>query len=64
MLEFSMLRSKAADGAEYVKHKGSEIRERASEMLNESTAALAQKREGVEAAVRAGSKAYRDVVHS
>ena len=60
----TLIRNRAADGAGFLKHKGAEIREQASAMIQDGVAAVAQQRGGVEAAVRAGTKAYREAVHT
>ena len=54
------LKSRAEEGAEFVKRRGSNLRETAAETLERSRAAVLRQKENLAAAVEAGKQAYRD----
>ena len=54
------LKSRADEGADYVKKRGTELRETAAETLERSRAAVLRQKENLAAAVEAGKQAYRD----
>jgi len=60
----SMVAKRAADGATYLRDRGTEVREAAAEAVRESTRKLNKGTEAVKAAVDAGKQAYRDSLHS
>ncbi len=54
--------SKADEGKEYIKRRGEELRESASDVIDRSRSALKSQRDQLSAAVEAGKQAYRDAV--
>ena len=54
------LKSRADEGADYVKKRGTELRETAAETLERSRAAVLRQKENLAAAMEAGKQAYRD----
>lgn len=60
----SMVAKRAADGAAYLRDRGTEVREAAAEAVRESTRKVNKGTEAVKAAVDAGKQAYRDSLHS
>lgn len=57
-----MLRSKAGEGKEYLKRRGEELKESASDLVERGRTAVGRQRENLAAAVEAGKQAYRDAV--
>lgn len=60
----SMVAKKAADGAAYLRDRGTEVREAAAEAVRESARKINQGTEAVKAAVDAGKQAYSDSLRS
>lgn len=58
-----MLRNKAGEGADYVKQRGTEFRQTASEWVDKGKEALGRQRENLADAMEAGKQAYRDTVN-
>lgn len=58
-----MLRNKAGEGGEYLKQRGDEIRQTASEWVDKGRDALNRQKDTLADAVQAGRQAYRDVVN-
>jgi gas vesicle protein len=58
------LRSKAEEGADYVKQRGDDLRESASEVLDRSKQTIQRKKESLSAAVEAGKQAYREALNN
>ena len=58
------LRSKAAEGADYVKRRGSELRESAGDAIDRGKESLKRQKENLSAAVEAGKQAYRDAANN
>lgn len=56
------IRTKAGEGKEYLKKRGDEVRESASDLIDRGKSALSRQRENLAAAVEAGRQAYRDAV--
>ena len=59
-----LLKSKADDGKEYIKRRGSELRDDASNMIDRGKAAIDRQKENVSEAVGAGKLAYREAFRS
>ncbi len=57
-----LLKSKAEEGADYVKRRGVELRETAGEALDKGKQTIQRHKENLSAAVEAGKQAYRDAV--
>ncbi|MGH9559571.1 MAG: YtxH domain-containing protein [Bryobacteraceae bacterium] len=55
-----LLRGKANEGADYVKRRGTELKDQASETLDRGKQTLSQQKDNLRAAVEAGKQAYRD----
>ena len=54
------IKSKANEGADYVKRRGSELRDQAGEVIDRGRDTLRRHKDNVSAAVEAGRQAYRD----
>lgn len=59
-----MIRSKANEGADYVKRRSSEFREQASDAIDRSRQTLQRHKDNLTAAMDAGRQAYRDAVNT
>ena len=59
-----LLRSKAEEGAGYVKRRGEELRDTAAETLEKGKQTLRQQADNLAAAVEAGKQAYRESVNT
>lgn len=59
-----LLRSKAEDGADYVKRRGEDLRDTAEEALDRGKQAVSRHRDNLAAAVDAGKQAYREAVNN
>lgn len=57
-----LLRSRAEEGADYVKRRGVELRETAADALDRGKQAVSRHRDNLSAAVDAGKQAYREAV--
>jgi gas vesicle protein len=57
-----MIRSKANEGADYVKRRGSELRDQATDAMDRGKQTIQRHRDNLSAAVEAGKQAYRDAV--
>jgi len=57
-----LLRSKAEEGADYVKRRSDELRDTAAETIERGKQTLRQQKENLAAAVDAGKQAYREAV--
>lgn len=57
-----LIRHKADEGADYVKRRGSELKDSAADLLDKSKEALKKQKETLASAVEAGKQAYRDAV--
>jgi gas vesicle protein len=55
-----LIRDKAGEGVDYVKRRGEELRDTASETIDRSKETLRRHKENLAAAVDAGKQAYRD----
>ena len=54
------LRSRAAEGGEYLRKRGGQLREQAEEVIDRGRDAVGSQREQLSAALEAGRKAYLD----
>lgn len=54
------IRTKAGEGKDYLRRRGEDIRESASEALERGKSAIQRQREQLNAAVEAGKQAYRE----
>ncbi len=59
-----LIRAKAEEGTEYVKRRGTEIRETAAEAIERGKSTVQKHKENLSAAVEAGKQAYREAVTS
>jgi gas vesicle protein len=59
-----LLRSKANEGADFVKRRGSELRDQASEAIDKSKHSIQRHKDNLAAAVEAGKQAYREAVNT
>jgi gas vesicle protein len=56
------IRSKAEEGVDFVKQRGDEFRQTATDTIDKSKETLRRQKESLSAAVDAGKQAYRDAV--
>ena len=59
-----LLRSKAEEGADFVKRRTTELRDNAADAIDRSKETLKRHKENLTAAVDAGKQAYRDAVNT
>ena len=57
-----LIRSKAGEGKDYLKRRGEEARESATEWVERGRTAVGRQKEQLSAAVEAGQQAYREAV--
>jgi gas vesicle protein len=57
-----MLKSKAEEGREYLKQRGVELRDSASDLIDKGREAVSRQRDNLMEAVEAGKQAYRDTI--
>ena len=57
-----LLRGKADEGKEYLKRRGTELRDNASEIIERGKEAIGRQRDTLAEAVEAGKQAYRETV--
>ena len=60
----SLLKSKAEEGADYVKRRGTEFRDTAADALDKGKQAVSRHKDNLAAAVEAGKSAYRDALNN
>jgi gas vesicle protein len=58
----SLLRTRAAEGGDYVRRRGDQLREEASELIERGKSAVTRQKENLNSALDAGRQAYRDTV--
>jgi len=58
------LRSKANEGADFVKRRGEELRDQASDAIGKSKQTIQRHKDNLTAAVEAGKQAYREAVNT
>ncbi|HTS65672.1 MAG TPA: YtxH domain-containing protein [Candidatus Acidoferrales bacterium] len=56
------IKNKAGEGSEYLKQRGSEIKDTASTWVDKGKDALGRQKENLNEAMEAGKQAYRDAV--
>jgi gas vesicle protein len=57
-----LLLSKADEGREYLRRRGEDLRDSATDLVDKGKSAIARQRDQLAAAVEAGKAAYRDAV--
>ena len=57
-----LLRSKAGEGGDYLKQRGTEIKQTASDWVDKSRDVLNRQKDTITDALQAGRQAYRDAV--
>jgi len=57
-----LIRSKAAEGGDYVKRRSTDLKESAADLLDKSKTAVGRQKEQLSAAVDAGKQAYREAI--
>jgi len=58
----SLLKSKAGEGKEYLKQRGSELRDSAGDLLEKGKEAVNRQKDNLRDAMEAGKQAYRETV--
>jgi gas vesicle protein len=58
-----MLRAKAGEGTDYLRQRGNEVKQSASDWVDKGKDALNRQRDTISDAVQAGRQAYRDAMH-
>jgi gas vesicle protein len=59
-----LIRSKANEGADYVKKRGFELRDQASDTIDRGKQTIQKHKDNLTAAVDAGRQAYREAVNT
>ena len=57
-----LIKNKAGEGTDYLKQRGSEIRQTAADWVDKGKEAIGRQKESLADAVEAGKQAYRDAV--
>ncbi len=57
-----MLKTKAGEGKEYLKQRGAELRDSASDLIDKGRDAVNRQRDNLKDAMEAGKQAYRETV--
>jgi len=57
-----IIKSKAGEGKEYVRQRGGELRETASDLIDKGKEALGRQRDNLSEAMEAGKQAYRETI--
>jgi gas vesicle protein len=57
-----MIKNKAGEGTDYIKQRGSELKDSAAGWVDKGKEAVGRQRESLNDAVEAGRQAYRDAV--
>lgn len=57
-----MLKSKADEGKEYLKQRGSELRDNANDLIEKGKLAVNRQKDNLMEAMEAGKQAYRDTI--
>jgi len=58
------IKGKANEGADYVKRRGSDLKDTAADALDKSKETLRRQKESLSSAMEAGKQAYRDAVNN
>ena len=56
------IKTKAGEGKEYLKQRGSELKDQANDLIEKGRDALGKQRDNLADAMEAGKQAYRDAV--
>ncbi len=59
-----MIRNKANEGADYMKRRGTELRDQASDAIDRGKQTMQKHKDNLSAAMEAGRQAYRDAVNT
>ena len=59
-----LIKNKAGEGTEYLKQRGTEMKQNATEWVDKGKEALGRQKESLVGAVEAGKQAYRNAVGS
>jgi gas vesicle protein len=57
-----LIRDKAGEGKEYLKQRGAELRDSASDLIDKGREVVSRQRDNLAEAMEAGKQAYRDTV--
>jgi gas vesicle protein len=60
----ALIKSKAGDGADYIRKRGEELRDNAGNLVERSKEVVSRQKDQLNAAVQAGRQAYRESVGS
>jgi len=58
-----LLRSKAGEGTDYLRQRGTEVKQTAAEWVDKGKETLSRQKDTIADAVQAGRQAYRDAVN-
>jgi gas vesicle protein len=58
----NLIRTRASEGGDYVRRRGDQLREGASDLMDRGKSAVTRQRENLSSALEAGRQAYRDTV--
>ena len=58
-----LLRAKAGEGTDYLRQRGNDVKQSASDWVDKGRDALNRQRDTISDAVQAGRQAYRDAMH-
>ncbi len=58
-----LLKTKAGEGKDYLKRRGSELKESAGEIIDKGREMVSRQRENLSEALEAGKQAYRETVN-
>ena len=59
-----LIKDKTGEGTDYLKQRGTDLRDSAGDLLNKSIDALGRQKDTIAEAVEAGKQAYRDTVNN
>jgi gas vesicle protein len=59
-----LIQRRATDGADYLRHRGSDVRSAAAEAIRDSTNRMSKGADALKAAVEAGRHAFTESLHS
>jgi gas vesicle protein len=59
-----LIKNKAGEGTDYLKQRGADIKQSATEWVDKGKEALGRQKDNIADAVEAGRQAYRDTVNS
>jgi gas vesicle protein len=58
-----LIKDKTGEGTDYLKQRGTDLRDSAGDLLNKSKEALGRQKDTIAEAMEAGKQAYRDTVN-